>query len=382
MLKKYLIIVSTIFLIFNGKLFANDATFDSLVNKGIREIYNIKFEDAEVTFRQVIASYPEHPAGRFFLAMIDWWKILLDLDEEKYDDILFQKLEDVIFQCDNILEKEPKNVDALFFKGGAIGFRGRLRAVRESWLKAADDGRQALPIVEYAYKLDPENKDVELGFGIYNYYADVIPDRYPLIKPLMFFFPSGDKVKGIQQLNNTANFGKYAKFEAKYFLMTLYNQFENDPYKAYEYALSLSQEFPDNPNFQRWLGRLAVRKGSDLEYFTIFSDVFERCKNGLPGYNTKTEREAAYYKGIYYKNIRSADSAKVYLEQSEKLSREIEGKSPSGFLVNSVLYLAYIDDLQGRREDAILKYKDVLNMKEFSQSHFHAKLYLERPYTE
>lgn len=102
-----------------------------------------------------MADYPESPAGRFFLAMIDWWKILIDLDYEGYDDIFYQKLEDVIFQCDQILDKDDKNVDALFFKGGAIGFRGRLRALRESWLKAADDGRTALPIVQYASKLDP-----------------------------------------------------------------------------------------------------------------------------------------------------------------------------------------------------------------------------------
>ncbi|MCK7516648.1 MAG: hypothetical protein MZV64_02440 [Ignavibacteriales bacterium] len=95
-----------------------------------------------------------------------------------------------------------KDVDALFFKGGSIGFRGRLRAFRESWLKAADDGREALPIVEQASILDPGNLDVQLGFGIYNYYADVIPNQYPLLKPhMMIFFPDGNREKGIEQLS-------------------------------------------------------------------------------------------------------------------------------------------------------------------------------------
>ncbi|HSL90748.1 MAG TPA: hypothetical protein VK870_15700, partial [Ignavibacteriaceae bacterium] len=110
--------------------------FEDRVQDGIKQIYNIKFDDAERTFRNLIADYPDHPSGRFFLAMIDWWKILLELDNEDRDDIFFQKLEDVIFQCDQILKKDKSNVDALFFKGGAIGFRGRLRALRESWLKA------------------------------------------------------------------------------------------------------------------------------------------------------------------------------------------------------------------------------------------------------
>lgn len=382
MTKKIFTLLIILLAITKQDIAAQAIQFDSLVQKGIREIYNIKFEEAEITFRKVMSDYPEHPSGRFFLAMIDWWRILLDLDEEKYDDLLFQKLEDVIFQCDGILKKNKNDVDALFFKGGAIGFRGRLRAVRESWLKAADDGREALPIVELASKLDPDNKDVELGFGIYNYYAAVIPEKYPLIKPLMFFFPSGDKQKGINQLQNTATHGKYAKYEAQYFLMTLFQQFENDFTKAYEYAVNLNNEFPDNPSFQRWRGRMAVRRGFDFEYFSIFSNVYERCKSNLIGYNNKAEREATYYMGLYYRGNRNIDSAKVYFEECEKLSKVIDGKNHSGFLVNAVLYQAYFEDLLGNREEALRKYKEVLNMKEFSQSHFHAKLYLDRPYKE
>ena len=64
--------------------------------------------------------------------------------------IFYDKIEETVDFCDEILDNDPNNIDALFFKGGAIGFRGRLRVMRESWFKAADDGREALPIVELA----------------------------------------------------------------------------------------------------------------------------------------------------------------------------------------------------------------------------------------
>lgn len=188
---KNLILLNLIFLLFSSFITAQDEKYDSLVTNGIKQIYNIKFDKAETTFRELIADYPDHPAGRFFLAMIDWWKILLNPDDESHDELFFQKLEDVIYQCDQLLDKNPGDVDALFFKGGAIGFRGRLRSLRESWLKAADDGREALPIVERASTLDSNNVDVQLGFGIYDYYASVIPDEFPLLKPLMIFFSFG-----------------------------------------------------------------------------------------------------------------------------------------------------------------------------------------------
>ncbi len=102
-------------LILSVPVYSQTMKFDSLASSGIRQIYDIKFGQAERTFRELIADYPDHPAGRFFLAMIDWWKILLNPDDESHDEIFFQKLEDVIYQCDQLLDKNPENVDALFF---------------------------------------------------------------------------------------------------------------------------------------------------------------------------------------------------------------------------------------------------------------------------
>jgi tetratricopeptide (TPR) repeat protein len=358
-----------VFLLLTINTFAQ-SDFEDRVNKGIKQIYNIKFEDAERTFRNLIADYPNHPSGRFFLAMIDWWKILLDLDNEDHDDIFFQKLEDVIFQCDEILKKDRSNVDALFFKGGAIGFRGRLRALRESWLKAADDGREALPIVERAGNLDPDNLDVQFGFGIYNYYADVIPNEFPLIKPLMIFFPSGDKQKGIEQLRNTAFNGKYASYEAKYFLMTLYYRYENNMLAADEFAGLLLDEFPDNPVFQRWRGRIAVRRGDWVMADSLFRDVLEKAENDYHGYNLPASlREASYYVGYRARDLGLFNIAKPMFEKCFELSRQIDKKQESGFQVNALVYLAMIEEQQGRTESAIAMYERVLKMRDYGNSH-------------
>jgi len=364
--------------------FAGLPNFDSTVIAGIHQIYNIKFQKAETTFRSLIADYPDHPAGRFFLAMIDWWKILLDPDNESYDDIFFQKLEDVIYQCDKFLKKDPDNIDALFFKGGAIGFRGRLRAFRESWLKAADDGREALPIVEKAASLDPKNVDVQLGFGIYDYYAAVIPEQNPLLKPIMIFFPSGDKERGIKELKNTAENGKYTKYEAQYFLMTLYYNYENNPYAADEYAKELTKDFPDNPTFERWEGRISVKKGDLTTAFNIFQDILKKGKMNYTGYNTlSAKREAAYYIGLQYKRLKQLDSAEYYFNECAELSKQIEkGKEESGFLINSYLYLGMINDLEGNRDKAIKYYKALLDMREYGKSHSLAKNYIDNPYKE
>lgn len=378
---KSLILTVIIFVSISSFINAQDEKYDSLVNKGIRQIYDIKFSDAETTFRQLIADYPNRPAGRFFLAMIDWWRILLNPDDESYDEIFFDKLEDVIYQCDQILDENPDDVDALFFKGGSIGFRGRLRSLRESWLKAADDGREALPIVQRASALDPANVDVQLGFGIYDYYASVIPDEYPMLKPLMIFFPSADKNKGIRELKNTAENGKYAKYEARYFLMTLYYDYENDNSKAAQYAKLLNDEFPDNPVFERWKGRIQARMGDYSGSAKIFADVLKKGDSGLTGYNTiPAKREATYYVALQYKNTYDLDSSEYYFKKCIDYSKEIDKDGESGFWINSVLYLGMLNDQKGNRDEALDYYNQLLDMKEYGGSRSLAKQYIARPY--
>jgi tetratricopeptide (TPR) repeat protein len=372
-----------IFLVCFLSAYAQNAAFDSLAQKGIKEIYNIKFNDAEQTFRKIIADYPHHPAGRFFLAMIDWWKILLDVDNESNDDLFFEKLEDVIYQCDQVLDNDPENIDALFFKGGAIGFRGRLRAYRESWIKAADDGREALPIVERASELQPGNVDVQLGFGIYNYYASVIPDQYPLLKPLMIFFPSGNKKKGIEQLTNTAMHGTYARYEARYFLTTLYYNYENNPYKAAEFAEMLYKDFPDNPVFQRLWGRIAAKRGDYVAAAEIFGNMLHKGESKFPGYSAKNvTREAAYYVGLQHKNNHQPDSAITFFSRCIEISKQIDKKEESGFRINATLYIGMLNDMLGNRDRAKEYYEQLLDMRLYGKSHELAEKYLKEPFKD
>jgi len=354
--------------------------YDSLVTAGIKYIYNIKFPQAESTFKQVIKEYPKHPAGYFFDAMTVWWKILLNIENEKYDDEFIDKLDYTIDFCDKILEKDPNNADAIFFKGGALGFRGRLYAVRESWLKAALDGKDALPLVKKAYLANPKNIDVQLGFGIYNYLAEVVPANYPFIKPLIAFLPKGNKKKGIDQLNYAATKGKYAKYESIYFLSTIYYTFEHDYTKSMDWVNLLRNEFPDNPRFHILEGRIWVKKNNYAATTNVFIDVLHKHFAGFVGYNEKTKREAFYYIGMNFKNNGIYDSAKVYFENCEQLSKKLDKSGDSGFRINSALFLGNIYDLLGSREKAKKKYNDVLDLDEFGQSHELAERYLKKAY--
>ncbi len=359
----------------------SNSDFDLRIKRGIDYIYNIQFDSAEVVFKKLMLDYPESPAGRFFLAMIDWWKIAIDPDNESFDDLFYEKLEDVIYHCDQILEKDERNLDAIFFKGGAIGFRGRLRALRDSWIKAADDGREALPLLKLAWSIDSTNYDILFGMGIYNYFAEVIPEQYPYIKPLMIFFPKGNKNLGIQQLKIAAEKAKYASTESKYFLLTLYYYFEEDIYQAQIYASELHKLYPMNPIFHRFLGRTYIRFGDYTTASKIFLEVFERGKKNLPGYNKNSMREASYYIAMNYRLEGKYDSSAHYFKVCLDISKELDKKGEeSGFQTSAALNLGIVYDLMENRDEAIKYYQYVLSIKDWGDSHSAAKRYLNSPY--
>ena len=353
---------------------------DSLVKAGINHIYGIEFDKADKTFDVVTKEYPTHPSGKFFKAMTTWWRILLEIDNEKLDDKFFDQLEDVIDLCDDILDKNEKSVDAMFFKGGALGFRGQLRAIRESWFKAALDGKEGLGLVFKSYELNPKNVDVQLGFGIYHYYADVIPTRYPAVKPFMILFPKGDKGKGIKELENVAWNGRYTRIESRNFLLKLNFQFEERMDESRKWGKILLNDFPNNPYFQKYYGLTYVKENNYPEAAKTFNDIYKKARRGMPGYNKRFEREATYYIGMDFKIRDKVDSAAIYFERSEKLSRELDKENESGFLINTVFYLGMLNDQMGRRDKAIRYYKETLELKDRNDSHKYAEQYLKIPY--
>ena len=197
----------------------------------------------------------------------------------------------------------------------------------------------------------------------------------------MIFFPSGDKQKGLSELKSTAENGKYAKYEARYFLMTIYYTYENNPFKAYEYAKSLNDEFPDNPVFERWRGRIAARKGDYANASEIFKDVLAKADSGFPGYTViPAKREATYYVALQYRNTNDLDSSEEYFNKCIDYSKELDKDGESGFWINSVLYLGMINDQTGNRGKALDYYNELLDMKEYGSSHSLAEKYIKKAY--
>jgi len=357
-----------------------DSLFEAAIQRGIVHVYNLEFEKADTEFAALVARQPRHPAGHFFQAMVIWWKIMVDIDNRQYDEQFFETLETVVELCDSLLEVNEDDVNAMFFKGGAIGFEGRLRFHRDDWLAAANAGRKALPLVQQASELDPTNYDIYLGTGIYNYYADVIPNEYPVVKPLLLFIPPGDKKKGIRELTIATERARYAAVETMYFLMQIYYNYERDYAKALQLAERLHSRFPGNMVFHRYVGRCHVVMGNYQRAAETFQAILGKVRAGDRGYTGAVEREAEYYLGVCGMEMRQYDAALGHLYRCDELCRELDTREPSGFMTITNLKIGMVYDLQGRRELAKQQYNKVLSLKAYKDTHAQAEQYLKSPH--
>jgi len=357
-----------------------DSTLDLRIHKGIGFVYNLSFDSARSEFQEVIRLEPGHPAGHFFLAMVEWWRIMIDMDNESNDQTFLSMLDKSIEVCESRLDNNENDLAALFFKGGAVGFRGRLHANRDDWLKAANDGRIALPIVQKAYQLAPNNSDILLGIGIYNYYAAVVPEQYPVVKPLMLFFPSGDKQKGIRQLRKASEIATYANIEASYFLLQLLYNYEKAYNEALPIAEKLFRQFPNNVVFHRYVGRCQTAVGQWEDSHNTYDEILRFVRKKKLGYNSNVEREAEYYLGFCEMTALHYDTALQHFYRCDELSRTLDRTGPSGFMVMTNLRVGMVFDIQSKRDLAVAQYNKVLGMTDYQNAHELAERYLKTSY--
>ncbi len=352
---------------------------DSLTRQGIFYIYNLQFDSAEAYFGELIRRYPEHPAGYFMDAMVSWWKILTSRRTRQHDEEFLQKIERVLQVCEPILQRNPYDIVGLFFKGGALGYRGRFYAMRERWIRAANDGREAFNILLQVQRLAPSNHDVLLGTGIYNYYAVKLPEMYPILRPLLLFLPPGDKELGILQLQASARHARYAATEARVVLLQILYDFEQNAAEALSVAEELHRDYPRNPYFHRYLGRCYVRLGDLQRMEETWREILRRCIEKWTGYDELTAREALYYVGLALMQRGQYEEALQYLYKCDELSRVLD-EDPSGFMVKTNLNIGKIYDLQGKRDLALMQYRKVLSWRDVQNSHAEARRYIEKPY--
>ncbi len=324
--------------------------------EAINMLYNFQFAEADAEFRWLKYRYPKHPMPHFLMGLAEWWKIVPNTEIETYDKRFLAQMDSTITLAEELYDNEKNKIEPAFFLAAAYAFKGRLYSERKQWTKATFAGKNALKYLDVCKGNGDLTPELLFGDGIYNYYAQWVPSEYPLLKPILAFFPKGNKKVGEQQLETVANNAFYTRVEARYFLLQIYSM-ENEYGKAYEMAKYMWQTYPNNPYFERYFCRTAFVTGKTAEAEKAAQNILDKISQGVHGYEGVSGRNAAYVLGFYnLQYYRNYDLATKYFKQAVDFSTQTNSLN-AGYYVSSLLGLGKIAEMQKNYDEALSYYK-------------------------
>ncbi|MDA1269578.1 MAG: tol-pal system protein YbgF, partial [Bacteroidetes bacterium] len=286
------------------------------ITKAINSMYNFDFATAERDFTVIMYQYPDHPLPDFLMALGYWWRIEINVNNKRYDNIFIQYLDRANAKAKKMLDQNPKNKEAAFFLAAGYGFQGRLYSERKNWTKATFAGNNALDYMKMSKGEKEFNPELLLGDALFNYFSVWIPENYPLLKPVLALFPKGNKKLGLTQLENVASNAFYTRVEAQYFLFRLYGSEEKRPEDALRIVEYLHEKFPSNPYFHRSYARYLYTTGKWTQAMQESFEILARIDQKLFGYESTSGRYAAFYLGEYFYRVGNKVEAKKYYSKT------------------------------------------------------------------
>lgn len=348
---------------------------DQRLLRGIHLIYDRRFIEAEALFDQITTDTPLEPAGHFYRAMITWSRLAAGFWTKDVVETFKKRIDRSIDCAEKRIDSGTATSYDFFYLGGALGFKGRFELMKANWFASFLLASDAIKALKTCHEMDPNNKDVMLGLGTFDYYTARLSG---VLKFLTYFLlHRGDRKEGIKKLNEAARDGIYSSTEAKSVLLHINLFLEKNFKDALALATELSERYPENPRFKTLEGVCLIQMNKMEPYERVLGELKE--KNASAG--------GANALGIWQKRA-------VYLEASDalfhgkfqnariKLNQLLAHPDPvndPAMIAWPILKLGVSHDLEENRKDAIKYYRQVLDMENGAGAQFLAEKFLETP---
>jgi hypothetical protein len=299
-----------------------DTGFITDAQASVDLVYNLEFTAARQRMAPWKQAHPEHPVWPFWEALELWWTILPDLENTATDELFISKLREADFKSDRLLNRDRHNVDALVIKALSNGFLARLYSNRASWYKSLSHARVSLNVLFRLEQLEPDLPDLQFGMGTYNYFAAYLADEYPLVKPLAWMLPGGDREDGLKRLGIAADSSAFMIPESTYFLGHINLQYEQQYDLALHHLKTLTKRYPANGFFRRLLARAYVNTGDLNKAAALIDSTLSETRfgNDLP-LQEEMNAVRARIAYMHLQNDLALEKSETALSYSARLAR-------------------------------------------------------------
>ena len=329
------------------------------ITDAVDQMYNFNFHKAEVEFNWMKYRYPEHPLPYFLFAVSKWWQMLPYGYEDELLEEQFQKyIEVTIKKAEKLYDADEENIEASFFLAGAYGFLGRYHSEKKNWLSAAGAGKNSLKYLRVIQGNESFSPEILFGDALFNYYASWLRDEYPLLRPVMIFFPKGDMELGINQLETVSRNAFYTRIEAIYFLMRIRAYETKELEEALRLAESVHRKYPNNPYFHRFYTQMLYNNGQYNEALSESLEILKRYEARQLGYEEISAKYAHFFSGHILRGRGQHEKAQVHFYETVRFN-EMLGADDSGYYLYAQYYLAEYEMQKGSYDMAMDRVKQI-----------------------
>lgn len=342
------------------------------------DLYNLRYEEAEEAFYSLKSRYEWHPLPHFLLGLSEWWKIMPFPDSEEFDATFYQFMDKSIDKAEELLDNRPEyRVEAAFFLSAAYSFKGQLYSERGNWGKATGAGKKGLKYYKISRDLREMSPELLFGEAVYNYYSVWIPEKYPPMKPLFWFFRTGDKDLGVEQLKVVSKEALFTKVEAQLFLWRILFNEKQEREPALAITRGLYEEYPQNAVFHEQFTEMLYAMGKVEEASPHAQEILNRVSKNQTGYNKQIGITGSFILGMDMKYKGQKADAKQKFIETMQFGEEVDDRDNAFYLLSAVnmvmfaheegntqefnRYLKVLEDNTKRKHWARKQLQDYLN---------------------
>jgi hypothetical protein len=363
-----------------------ESQLDKLRQKGSESLFNLDYDAARQTFKELERLSPHDPIGPQMLATTLWLQTLNNSrlrqgaiystqsfeaqSEDKPEPRVNQEFRDLIRQATQLarskLQSNPRDPQALYTMGAvetvragfAITIEGRSLASLREGSSAVDKHREVI-------KLNPNFYDAELTIGMYDYIVGNL--SLPARMVVSLSGPRGSKKRGIMRLERVAKEGQWERDNAKLLLVAFYKR-EKRAAESLTVSRELQAKYPRNYLFKletadtlAWQA-VAERQANRMEAATALEretlSTFDSLIREYSARGTHTLR-------LDLIRFRYGETL-LLLNQPDRAAQQFlaattEAGADTRLVTRAHLRAAQVLDLAGKRTEALGEYRVVIS---------------------
>ena len=381
------------------------ARFEELRIAGSEQLYNLDYESARKTFKEMAVAFPNYPAGPQFLAdtllieaLYQTRRLQASLynsdsfyatSDDKPDPKLVDQFRTYTRQARQLaegrLKQNPNDTEALYFLGATEGLKASFEeTVERRHFAALKDGNDAVDRHRDVIKLDPNYRDAEMTIGLYDYTVGALPLPQKIAAGILGH--RGSKKRGIATIERVGKEGNWVREDARTLLILLYTREKRFAEAAaiarelsakygrnYLYKLEMADALVAQAALERAANDATATSAAETEAFATFEGLVH--DKNLP----ETARKALDL--IHFKYGEALITAGLFDRAAKEFmaSAQVPG-AQEGLATMAHLYAAQALDLGGKRNDALLQYRAVLARPNVYDAHEQAQDGLKEAY--